>query len=878
VGDFPRTFTTTYDRDGGPGGAPELVTQTAEGRQVITVLSDEGGPECDEPPCEYGLAESVGVPDLVPTVFDRTYHDDPDHGLKSVTRTQTFGDDERSLTVTYDTHGRPESVEDGAGRWVRYEYDARGFPVRQYLPGVVVDGEEVARRIDYAYDDNGSLLSVTRPRLLGEQGEPDGDEMPHAFGYDVLDRMEDYDPPELGPGSPTPVDRTFGYDADGRLTSIDFVGPSRVDFEYERQDAQGEVHATVELRKMVLTSGEQDTQQVGFSYELGKDRLQSVNRSDGADLGYGYDGPLLSTVAFTDSQGLPLGTVEHGYLERGFDLRRVGVTGAGAATWTPDRDGLLQTVDFDVTQDQATDWALQVSREHGAGLVTGTELGRVVTMLEYNDFGELEDYTAALDGEVVYEYHLERDAGGRIVRKTEWVTGCDGVMPPPEDVVLFEFDYDAAGRLREVRRDGVAAESYQYGANGNRLEHGANVLDQVTLADYEYDDRGDLVARPRGGGSLTLDYDALGSLTEAGLPGGGVRQYVLDGLERRVMVKDGGGNVRRAFLYQDPLNPVAELAPVAGGGGGGVLRVFRQYVYATRANVPDAVVQYAYTEQGAVDEQATTVWRVVSDHLGSPRLVLPVAAGQGDRPVQCTSYTAFGEVTLDETDADQDDPPLPPAVFVDPLPFGFAGGLYDRDTGLVHFGAREYDPADGRWTSKDPILFGGGDTNLYGYVLADPMNLVDPAGLCPGEALADALWLEPEEQEIKDRASGAGAAMGLGLYSIALCPQLAAAAAGAATWLQRLLARAQVWAASGGRVASKAADKFRRTPRNLAEKLSMDEAKGGAGRKIMDGLSDPKYGGMEKWQHVHRHPDGTNTVIHYVRNPATGKLTDFKLK
>jgi RHS repeat-associated protein len=62
-------------------------------------------------------------------------------------------------------------------------------------------------------------------------------------------------------------------------------------------------------------------------------------------------------------------------------------------------------------------------------------------------------------------------------------------------------------------------------------------------------------------------------------------------------------------------------------------------------------------------------------------------------------------------------------------PFGFAGGLYDRDTQLVRFGARDYDAETGRWTAKDPIGFGGGDTNLYGYVVNDPVNWVDPLGL-----------------------------------------------------------------------------------------------------------------------------------------------------
>jgi RHS repeat-associated protein len=63
------------------------------------------------------------------------------------------------------------------------------------------------------------------------------------------------------------------------------------------------------------------------------------------------------------------------------------------------------------------------------------------------------------------------------------------------------------------------------------------------------------------------------------------------------------------------------------------------------------------------------------------------------------------------------------------LTLGFAGGLYDTDTGLVRFGARDYDPSVGRWTAKDPILFGGGQTNLYVYVGNDPVNFVDPRGL-----------------------------------------------------------------------------------------------------------------------------------------------------
>jgi uncharacterized protein RhaS with RHS repeats len=46
----------------------------------------------------------------------------------------------------------------------------------------------------------------------------------------------------------------------------------------------------------------------------------------------------------------------------------------------------------------------------------------------------------------------------------------------------------------------------------------------------------------------------------------------------------------------------------------------------------------------------------------------------------------------------------------------------------LRFGARDYDPGVGRWTAKDQLLFKGGDSNLYNYVMNDPVNLFDPNG------------------------------------------------------------------------------------------------------------------------------------------------------
>jgi len=105
------------------------------------------------------------------------------------------------------------------------------------------------------------------------------------------------------------------------------------------------------------------------------------------------------------------------------------------------------------------------------------------------------------------------------------------------------------------------------------------------------------------------------------------------------------------------------------------------------------------------------VYRVIADHLGSVRLVINVTDGS---IAQRLDYDAWGRVLTDSNPGFQ--------------PFGFAGGIYDRDTGLVRFGARDYDPETGRWTNKDPIGFGGKLPNLFSYSGSDPINYLDRDG------------------------------------------------------------------------------------------------------------------------------------------------------
>jgi RHS repeat-associated protein len=137
-----------------------------------------------------------------------------------------------------------------------------------------------------------------------------------------------------------------------------------------------------------------------------------------------------------------------------------------------------------------------------------------------------------------------------------------------------------------------------------------------------------------------------------------------------------------------------------------------RFVYATRVNVPDYMIRGLTTD------------RIVTDERGSVRAVINTTTGAVD---QYLRYDEFGVVLEDSNPGFQ--------------PFGFAGGLYDPDTKLVRFGARDYDAQTGRWTTKDPIGFRGGDPDLYAYVAGDPVNLIDPTG-------SDQLTADPHAQEL----------------------------------------------------------------------------------------------------------------------------------
>ena len=111
----------------------------------------------------------------------------------------------------------------------------------------------------------------------------------------------------------------------------------------------------------------------------------------------------------------------------------------------------------------------------------------------------------------------------------------------------------------------------------------------------------------------------------------------------------------------------------------------------------------------------------MTDHLGSVRYVVNLTTGT---IVQDLSYDEFGKVLKNTNESFQ--------------PFTYAGGLYDHQTGMIRFGARDYDSKIGRWTAKEPLGFIG-SFNFYSYCNNDPVNSSDINGLFKSHWLLRAL-------------------------------------------------------------------------------------------------------------------------------------------
>jgi len=555
-------------------------------------------------------------------------------------RLATVTQGNRTTTLSYNSNGFLASVTDPLGLQNSFTYDADGHVLTRTL----ADG----RVITYTYDANGNQTSVTPP---GKSA--------HSFTFSPVNLTSSYTPPTVtGTGT-----TTYAYNLDRQLTTTTRPDGETIVYNY---DTAGRLSSVVT-----------PTETLNYGYSTSTGNLSSVAVKGGEHIAYSYNGPLPTKTTWT---GTVSGNVDRTYNDNLW-VASQNVAGGTDIDLHYDNDGQLTKAG-----------ELVIDRSAQDGSVTRTTLGVATDDRTYNSFGELIGYSASANGTVVYSVTLTRDKDGRITTKTETVNGTSN---------QYAHKYDPAGRLTAVTNNS-GSDTYTYDTNSNRLTATSGSVsvsgtydaqDRLLTygaASYTYTANGELASKTVGAQTNTYQYDVLGNLIAVTLANGTAITYIVDAANRRVG-EEVNGVLQTGFLY-DGQGIVAQL--------NGSNQLVSQFVYATRSNTPDYMINSGVT------------YRIFCDELGSPVLVINTSTGAIAEQI---TYDEFGNVLSDTNPGFQ--------------PFGFAGGLYDQDTKLVHFGARDYDPSVGRWTAKDPILFAGGDTNLYGYVLNDPINRLDPLGL-----------------------------------------------------------------------------------------------------------------------------------------------------
>ena len=569
------------------------------------------------------------------------------------------------VQLTYDGRGRLASMIQG-DRIYTLTYNSQGYVSKLTDP--------LARNVRFTYNLTGRVTRQTLPdgqfirygydskgnmTSLTPPGRP-----AHAFTYTAVDQLKEYRPPLLTVSGNT----LYTYDLDKKISRITQPDGQLINFGYD---------AAQRLNIQTTPTGS-----THYAYNAITGDLNHIATDEGEILDFTYDGPLLTKVAFS---GAVVGDIGFSY-NNNFQLVTLRINGANPISFSYDADNLLTQAGV-----------LALTRDAQSGSITGTALGVVTDTFSYNGFKELSNYTAKVSVAPVFSTQFTRDKLGRITQKIETINGTSHT---------YDYSYDLAGRLTQVSRDGTVSASYTYDSNGNRLTGPASTAatydDQDRLLSYNgsiyvYTANGELNTKTKGTTTTNYQYDVLGNLKQVILPNGTHIDYLIDGQNRRIGKKI-EGFLKQGFLYQDQLQPIVEL-----DGAGNIVS---RFVYGAKVNVPEYMIKSGIT------------YRIVTDYLGSPRLVINTTNGS---IAQRMDFDEFGRVIADTAPGFQ--------------PFGYAGGLYDLDTKLVRFGSRDYDAETGRWIAKDPIGFTGGDTNLYGYVYNDPINLVDPLGKSPSGSL-----------------------------------------------------------------------------------------------------------------------------------------------
>jgi RHS repeat-associated protein len=587
----------------------------------------------------------------------------------------------QATTYTYDRLNRQTSITDSTGNQWTQQYDLRGR--------VISSADPDSGTTTNTYDDAGQLLTTTdaRPVTL-------------AYAYDSLGRKtNEY----VGSASGTPF-ASWAYDtlAKGQLTSSTVTRGS------------GTWTTTVTgYDDAYRPLGNTLTAPPGAGAALAKDWTTGTT--------YNVDGST-ATSTYPAAGGLGAETVTYGYDANGYQLTAAGADPYVAnTTYQPWGDVYQRTLGaaagakrVQVTTDEYPDThrlnTIQVTTEHSG--TPGSFDEQLTQKYTWDPAGELTTIDNQHSGATTDSQCFTYDNLQRLTSAYTTTPNQGACTSTPTAANVGGSD--------------AYWQTYTYDPTGNRTtltQHGlAGAADAVTTSTYPTG----TVAQPHTLTATNTTGSASGSSAYTYDNSGRTKTSTVNGLATSYTWTNDG------FFNQ------ATTHPVTGD---------QAYTYTYDANgtellriTPTGRTLYLGPTDITTNADGSAITNTTR-YYSCGGTIIASRNNPGDLTWQAndqqgTAQIAVNATTLSATSRKQDPFGNPRGPTVGwPNPHGFVGGTTDEPGGLVHLGARFYDPATGRFLNDDPVTNTTDPQSLNGYAYAgnNPTTTSDPSGRCPAD-------------------------------------------------------------------------------------------------------------------------------------------------
>jgi len=631
------------------------------------------------------------------------------------------GDPRPEVNVDYTTYGNLNYFLDPEGNEFSLSYDSSGN-----LTGIESIGDSLVD-ITYAYDQSNYLVSITDNRAgavvdleydsagnLSAHKDPMTPQNVTSLEYNGFNKVKKV----TDPGGNI---IWFYYDVMGNLTSTSDGNQKSTSYEY---NYRGQITQITDA----LNNITQFAYGTGCpSCGTGVEKLTSVTDARGKTTIFQYDlaGRLIRE---TD----PLGQ----YKTYSYDIaaNRITKTDEDAAViqYTYDDLNRLSQISYPGSSTATFGYDNRSNLKTAAN----PNIGYTFTH-DLND--RLTDVVDSNNKTVTYQYNS-------LNQRTQMVTPDGRTITYGYDTgnrlgqitsssLVFNRAYDLAGRRTTLSYPNGVSTSYAYNEASFLTGLVAQDSQQTTINSFTYtpDGMGNRTSMTDLAGQHSYTYDNTYQLTQATHPNMPTEQFGYDAVGSRTSSGEptpGLSTTLYAYDFENRLTDVSFSDMV-------VHYKYDPFGRRIEKNVDGTITKYVYDGPNIVT-QYDGDWNVQGKYLFTLDIDDPLMVQQGENVyyyhkdglgsvvnltdssqsiVKGYTYKSFGDIYSETGSVVQ--------------PFTFTGREYDAESGLYYYRARYYDPRAGRFLTKDPIGFLGGDVNLYRYVWNSSTNWIDPFGLSP---------------------------------------------------------------------------------------------------------------------------------------------------